>query len=269
MKNFLLYLGGVRCGSTWLYHQLNSRSDCDMGPIKEWFLFNEKVNLPIHSTIGREKYFEFYNERSLQTNTKLLGDITPSNGGASQQQLEWYKHEMESKNFNVLPFLTLRDPIDQMVSYHIFFERIKNTEMTYSNLETLTYVSLKESETQHNFSVQDVVDRFKSYEFFSYDFVDTETLINNTEKLFDNVHVNFYETMFTNNSMTSLCKYLEIPYQPFDIDTKVWSFGKSSLSDDEKKYLYESFPVLHSKYDYAVNQFGKDFIQNIWWNPYK
>lgn len=269
MKNFLLYLGGVRCGSTWLYHQLNTRSDCDMGPIKEWFLFNEKVNLPIHSIIGREKYFEFYKERSLDTNKSLLGDITPSNGGASQQQLEWYKHEMESNDFNVLPFLTLRDPIDQMVSYHIFFERIKNIEMSRSGLETLTYASLQESENRHKLSVQDIVDRFKNYEFLSNDFVNTETLVNNTRRIFDRIHINFYETMFTEKSMKSLCDYVELPYKPFDFDTKVWSFGKASLSTDEKLYLYETFPVLKFKYDYASQQFGKELIESIWWNPYK
>jgi hypothetical protein len=51
---------------------------------------------------------------------------------------------------------------------------------------------------------------------------------------------------------------------------KVWSFGKHpEFSDDEKHELYEKYPFMRENYDFAVSRFGEEFINSIWWNPYK
>lgn len=269
MKNFLFYLGGARCGSTWLYHQLNSRPDCEMSPIKEWFLFDEDLDSPIHPIIGDETYFDFYERQSRNPQNILLGDITPSNGGASETQLQWYKQQMGYRNFNVLPLLTLRDPIDQLVSLHIYLNRINDCELSYSTVEQLAISSVTEQNNEHCISVEEVVEKFKHYEFFYKYFVDTGDLIDSVNKHFNKIHINFYETMFTDENIKSLCNYLQLPYRPFAVDFKLWSFGKTKLSADEKMYLYETFPLLRTKYDYAVDKFGKEYIESIWWNPYK
>lgn len=270
MKNFLFYVGGSRCGSTWLYHQLNSRVDCDMGPVKEWFLFHKQINLPVHSIIDRSKYFEYYQEQALNSEIALLGDITPINGGANTEQLRWFKEEMVFRQFNVLPLLTLRDPITRIVSQYIFFDRIsKDVVLSEEGTKSLIEQSLAENGDVHQITAEKVVNRFKNYEYFSHDFIPTETIINNVGRFFKKIHVNFYETMFTEKSMKSLCNYLQIPYQPFDIDNKIFSFGSASLSDDDKMLIYESFPELRESYEYSAKQFGKDFIESIWWNPNK
>ncbi len=184
-------------------------------------------------------------------------------------QLQWYKQQMQNRNFNVLPLLTLRDPIDQLVSLHIYLNRINNCELTYSTVEQLAISSVSEQSNEHSICVEDIVQKFKHYEFFKKYFVDTGDLISNVKKHFDTIYINFYETMFTQENMQSLCNYLELPYQTFAVDFKLWSFGKAALSVEEKMYLYETFPVLRTKYDYAVGQFGKEHIESIWWNPYK
>ena len=147
--------------------------------------------------------------------------------------------------------------------------------------------------------------------------------IENVAEVFGKMHINLYETMFTNESMSNLFSYLEIPYTdatdytkedlslhlsedqlaelftlyPFkqenydyavsrfgkefidriwtssdemNFSRKIWSFGNHpEFSDVEKQQLYEKYPFMRENYDFAVSRFGKEFINSIWWNPYK
>ena len=55
-----------------------------------------------------------------------------------------------------------------------------------------------------------------------------------------------------------------------NLSRKVWSFGAHpEFTDDEKRQIYDTYPYLRENYDFAVSRFGKEFINSIWWNPYK
>ena len=84
------------------------------------------------------------------------------------------------------------------------------------------------------------------------------------------IHFNFYETLFEEQSLKQLHSYLEIPYHDLNTTEKVFSFGDHPLFTDEQKLkLFNSYLYAKENYDFAVEWFGKDFIETIWWNPYK
>lgn len=228
MKPFLFYVGNPRAGSTWLYGELKNRGDCEFGKVKEPFLFHG----PLFG-ITQEEYFLAYQHALKNPNVNLLGDFSTSNGYATKEQLFWFKEQL-GESIKVLPVMTLRDPITQILS----LSAMKKEKISLPDFE------------QHILS--------------------WEETINNCEEVFGGIHIQFYETMFTEECMKKLCTYLSIDYFPMRLENKVFSFGdKRNLTDNEKFEIFETYPFYKKNYNFALKKFGKEFIESIWWDPYK
>ena len=70
--------------------------------------------------------------------------------------------------------------------------------------------------------------------------------------------------------MMQLCQYLQIPYTDFNF-TRVANklLDVNEFTDEEKQMIYNTIPHCKQNYEYAVENFGKDFIESIWWTPNK
>ena len=267
MKNFLFYLGNARAGSTWLYGELNARGDCDLGHIKEHFLFQDFTLSP---NFDKKQYFSFYQDLVKSENILLSGDMTPGNAYATKDQLIWYKNKMEEHNFNVLPVMTLRDPIEQIVSLTklntVVNNAISNGEASFD--DPRTFVSILSNST----ATEITTDKIFSHGLppFEEQVVSWKTTVENCEEIFGKIHINFYEKYFTESSMKKMFNYLELPYKIMNFSQKVFTFGSdNNLSDSERQVIYEKYPFYKENYQFALDRFGKDFIESIWWTPNK
>lgn len=271
MKNFLLYLGNDRAGSTWLHGELRKRLDCAFPMQKELFIFQKWF--PIPYGFDKEKYFDYMSNQGKSDEIKLVGDLTPSNAYATKEQYYWFKENMESRGFNVLPVMTLRDPVSHAISLaklqmtaNLFLEQNDN------DIAKLTsFISKQKFENNPGVDPQDATQILEeSPPGFGPIIVPWEQTVANVEEVFDKIHFNFYETFFTEESVKKLFEYLEIPYKEVDYLRKVFSFGEHpNFSGEDKQQLFDKYPFAKENYDFAVERFGKEFIESIWWTPYK
>jgi hypothetical protein len=256
----------------------------------------------------------------------LTGDLTPTNAHATKEQLRWFKDNADNFGFNVLPTITLRDPLSQVISHTIMKMTIKRlTETNVNSTDELKswYINqlINNTPGETPNSVADILEAGKPD--FEESFLSWRETVENVTEVFGKIHFNFYETLFTNESITKFFSYLGLPYAgtveptniglslqlsesqiaelltlyPFkqenyddavsrfgkeiidkiwtspdkiNLSRKVWSFGAHpEFTDDEKRQIYDTYPYLRENYDFAVSRFGKEFINSIWWNPYK
>lgn len=243
MKNFLFYAGNARAGSTWLHGALNARGDCDFGPYKEYFLF---TGYNPHQNFDKSNYYDMFAIRAENSNVKLMGDISPSNAYASVQDLAIFNDEMSSRGFVIKPVMTLRDPINQILSW--------------TKMQCMAR------------GINSVIDSNLIMEIGKQPFepISWRQTYENFTRVFGLIHFNFYETLFCDQSMMQLEDYLNIPHVKYDFDKIVFSFGKANeLTENDKQFLFENYPFYKEDYNFAVEKFGKDFIESIWWTPNK
>jgi hypothetical protein len=273
VKNFLFYAGNARAGSTWLYGELNVRGDCDFGRIKEKFFFQEDINLS--HDFDTSRYYDYYSSLAEPENIKLVGDITPSNAYASGDQLSVYQKELLKRGFNILPLMILRDPLTQIMSETLMVKTIDPLTMYEQNDKTvdemgerIETIVLNGYNKTHIVSVDDIMRHASTpLPWTPCSWSDT---IENCNTAFGKIKINFYEKLFTENCLKDITDYLEIPYQQFNYQQKIFSLGKMvELSEDDKQTVYDNYPFYKENYSFAVEKFGKEFIENIWWTPYK
>jgi len=327
MKNFLLYFGNARAGSTWLHGELSRRTDCNF-PQKEIFIFQDFNPVPGPEGFDKTKYFENMAQLVNVDGIRLTGDLTPSNENATKEQLRWFKQNADNVGLNVLPTMTLRDPISQVISYTMMRMSTKTFLETNSMGEIKSWYINQLVNNTPGITPKSVTEILNSGRpGFEESLLSWRETVENVTEVFGKLHLNFYETMFTNESISNLFLYLELPdyippsssndavkikdfpvlnenqitelltLYPFkqenydyavsrfgkeiidriwtssdemNFSRKVWSFGKHpEFSDDEKHELYEKYPFMRKNYDFAVSRFGEEFINSIWWNPYK
>lgn len=270
MKNFLLYLGQPRTASTWLYGALNDRGDCDFSHIKEHFLGRDGTLNPEYN---KETFFELYSGLAKNPDIKLLGEMSTTNCYLSKEQLIWLKAELNNNNFNVLPVITLRDPIDQLLSYTKLGLRIHKIQQELDGADFIqTFINVSEGKhpmPEIDLSVETII-QYHSQPGFNEAKIHWEKTFETCETIFGKLFVNFYETLHTEQSMAKLCEYLEIPPTDFHYSQIVHKMGDNiPLTNEEKQRIYDTCDDIKSNYQFAVNKFGKDFIESIWWTPNK
>ena len=330
MKNFLLYFGNARAGSTWLHGELSRRTDCNFPTQKEIFIFQDYNIVSGPEGFDKTKYFENMAQLANDEGICLTGDLTPTNAHATKEQLRWFKDNADNVGLNVLPVMTLRDPLSQVISHTMMkmtIKRITEIDSTGSvnSMDDVKswYINQLITNTPGETpdSVADILESGKPD--FEESFLSWRETVENVTEVFGKLHFNFYETLFTNESFSNFFSYLGLPYTgtveptnvglglqlsasqitelltlyPFkqenydhavsrfgkdiidkiwtspdkiNFSRKVWSFGEHpEFSDDEKRQIYDTYPYLRENYDFAVSRFGQEFIDTIWWNPYK
>lgn len=261
MKNFMLYAGPPRTGSTWLYGALNGRGDCDFTETKEYFLF---YDFTLNPEFDKTTFYDYYEQRALNSNIVLMGEMSTTNCYLSREQLFEFKNK--AKNFNILPVMTIRDPITQLRSsakLSMYVELLGRDSIKIASA-SMDNRLLPNAEQTLDF----IIEHGKKLPFGKEH--SWQQTYENYMEVFGKIHVNFYETLFTDDSMNKLCDYLELPRTKFNFSTVVHKMGENiSLSNDEMQKIYDSNQEVQNNYRFAVNVFGKEFIESIWWTPNK
>ena len=265
MINLLLYAGCARAGSTWLYGELNGRGDCDLSSIKEYFLFMDGFTL--NPDFDKSNFFDHYQKLAENPQVKLLGEMTPCNGFATIEQLQEFALKATVYGFKVLPVIILRDPINQKISETKLDVIVKLSQDSNEKMADTFKRYRQNTSSDVPFTLDDVLNIPVPFESR---LLNWEKTIENYRQVFGNIFIGFYETLFTENSMMQLCQYLQIPYTDFNF-TRVANklLDVNEFTDEEKQMIYNTIPHCKQNYEYAVENFGKDFIESIWWTPNK
>jgi hypothetical protein len=272
LKPFLIYLGLPRAGSTWLHGQLNARGDCNLGKGKEHFYFQGFASRSDRSV---EQYWEEYKQAAKSDYIVLLGDITPSNGYATLEQLLEYKSHLDELGFQGKPVMTLRDPITQVLSMTQFQKSINSSSMTLVDGYIKSYfegtASFNEQPLNAEVVLRDGISAFENLSTKPRRTIPTwEETISNYLTVFGEVYIQFFEEMFCEEETKLLQSWLGLEYMPMNYEQKVFSFPlPNELTTEDKKIIFNNYPRLKVNYDYAVGVWGQDKINSLWFNPYK
>lgn len=220
-----------------MYGELNDRGDCDFSEKKEYH--------PFMSEVGGQTFLDHYQQLAENHKIKLLGEFSPTNAYASIDQLYWFKEEAQKRNLNILPVMTLRDPISWIVSATKFLNKQSN----------ITFATIAQQMDNIPYAEKELTWR-QTY--------------NNYLEVFGKIYINLFETLFTDDSMKKLCDYLEIPMSNFKYNLIRNKHGENIiLTEDQKRFVFERSKNYQANYDFAADIFGKELLEHLWWNSNK
>lgn len=286
-KTFLLGVGAQKAGTTWLYQYLRGHPDCAMGQIKEHAVlqaalsdtrpsgrFDAKANaliaalqavkggaaldapaqvrlLGLIDNIAGECDLSYYMgtfARLMAANpaARLTGDITPEYCMLSRAQLAQAREMIEGAGYDLRVVFLMRDPLDRVYSALRMADRNRRAE----GREVMMTAA-------ERFDIQGTADWVEQRTRY-------DLILDNLDAVFDpeQVYLGFYETFFTDQSLTALLAFLGLRHHPAD-------FGNlANASPAGGDIAPQKVAAVRAHYDATyracADRFGAGFISDIW-----
>lgn len=215
---FILGLGVQKAGTTWVHSYLRQYDEVNFGRMKEYHIWdalnigtcsNFKIN-PNKAISSRQSLIQFlmqnfsisywsYFRRLVQKDSvRITGDITPSYSGLSKDRLDFIRHNLALKNFNVKFIFLVKDPVERCWSA---------VRMKRRNQERIGEAPKKTEEAELSLYYKTKEAAFRT------DYVSTLTNIESVFKKED-CFLATYESLFTNTEITRLSNFLGVKSFP-------------------------------------------------------
>lgn len=280
-KTFILGVGGQKCGTTWLHNYLSNHSETDMGPIKEYHVFDRlfveehqhnnmsamttisnKMNfyikndlntiesLKVDLTNNLDDYFDFFNFLyNRNKNVALVGDITPAYSALKSSDFLLIKNGLESRGFDVKVVFVMRDPVERIWSL-VRMARLK------SEVKKVKFFDMSQSEEQQ---VLDWYQNSRCVKRTQY-----EKTILALESVFerDKIFLGIYEDFFSEANISALNKFLCLSSGTPDFKFRVNSSPKVNLLSINTKRIITNY--YSTTYLSIAERFGCDYIDRFW-----
>ena len=207
---FILGVGAQKAGTSWLFQYLKRVRHSDMPGHKEFHVWDvldfpsaqkyRSPEIPRHSHDARvrdmvedpEKYFDFFSARL--TESRITADITPNYAGLGVERLRMINDEFASRGIQVKSILLVRDPVSRCVSAFRMVRARRDARLSRQS----SPADMDEAFLRYALSEDcEVRTRYES------------TWAANDEAFgADHVHVEFFESLFTEKALTRLDKFL-------------------------------------------------------------
>lgn len=259
---FILGVGAQKGGTSWFYQQLLKSSATNMGPLKEYHIW-DAVHVPElkrflatnpkrarkHKGIRQsmqevDGFYEAYFHKLTSRSTPVTGDITPSYATLSAAQLSDIRKRLEGVGFTVKVVFFMRDPVERNWSGLRMQQRhMANKGKVISDVALLEKFS--------NFYTRDEIVKRTRYDH-------TITALNDS---FDkkNIYLGFYESLFEPASLAKLKAFLKIRDLTFDVNERVNVSKPLHLPQDQVQACQDYYADV---YDYCYTHFPQ--TQKLW-----
>lgn len=279
-------MGAMKSGTTWLHDYLQKNADVHFPPVKEvhyWDVSQNKsdrhhyrakatqlveastqllesniAEIPrrieqVNRALSALKIYANSDAKHMEYKNYLLdnfegqkavGDLTPSYCTLDQKTLI----EMSSLASNVKFMFIMRDPIERLWSAI----RMRASQVSANQRELVKHCEKIVTELQYK------TDHFM---LTRSDYKRTISVLDKTIKP-ENIAYIFYEKLFSNETLKSLCTFLGVRFNKLEGPTEVIRKGDGvALSDSTKQILYE---LLKEQYTFLENRFGLE-IPSKWY----
>lgn len=273
--NFLLGVGAQRCGTTWLHTYLAGHPSVFMSPFKELHVFDamfapelsgytrEKRFNELRGLLGRmlrgervgkheltyeiERYdlslgddaYLSHFRRHVRPEQRVMGEITPSYSLIPSSGFCYVRDLLLKAGLEPKVIFIMRDPVERLYSQLRFNER--------------------RGVAQVNDALASALDRPGVIFRTRYDLT-----LSSLDSAFDpdQLLLLFYEELFQDSSIASICRFLDIDVRPADFSARVNAAPDAGEIDpDFRKAARERLNVV---YEFCASRFGRDRIQAIW-----
>ena len=239
ISQFLLGVGGQKCGTTWLYRQLMQQPWFAPGDRKEYRLFER-------SSPSLEDYaFHFRHCLQIRPGTSVCADITPAYALLETAELSKIQHALEQEHFRVRALFVVRDPLERLWS-QVRMHRIKGNVKGHAPYQ---------SDTE---GIRDMLHRAGAEGRTRYHYT-----VKRLQQVFTPVdlHITIYEQMFQPLFAEELEQWLGLPIEALHPQERINSSPKQSvLSEDIQVEVVNHFADV---YTWAEGHFGPG-IRQLW-----
>ena len=276
MKTFVLGVGAQKAGTTWLHNYLSTRTDADFGIVKEYHIF-DAITLPSSRAFHRKAreqarkmlgqgykswrdssvltrlafmsnpqlYYAFFADLLNDKNIQMTGDITPSYNGLSAATLTEIKENFNRRGIRVVPVFLMRDPVNRLQSSVQMAFREKGIQPTLDQeLAAMDQAHMKKIDSNR---------------------VNYAHTVGVLDEVFgDDIFYNFYENLFQDDTITSLCNFLNIPHAPGNFDLRVNVSKTKNVIDAADTARFAA--GYQQVYDFCAKRFGANVPQK-WHSP--
>lgn len=273
-RTFILGLGAPRCGTTWLYSYLASRSGVvDFGAKKEYHIFDalfgreqtrqvERMKRMVRHALETQDqplrrndhlwrklsfmsdlnaYYDYFSSLvSRQDGPRVTGDLTPANWNMPPAQMLRLKEAFAPRGIRVRSVFLMRDPVDRFVS------AVRYRELKLKRRDKSATINAR-ARPQH---------RAPSW------YAD---VLKSIDQAFDKdeVFVGFYEEMFSRGEVERLCGVVGLPYEEAEFSTRVNSStgAQTVVDEDLRRDVARHYRPV---YDHLAETYGAERMRAIW-----
>ena len=274
MKKFVLGLGAQKCGTSWLYDYFSKRDDFFDGFMKEYHIFDaenrgkifdrflrksigslvsenpknwskDKQLLRLSMFINIQNYYNYFFDNLKDKKKIFTDDITPTYSTLSPRILKNIKSNFEKRDIEVIPVFLMRDPVNRLRSQAKM--KLRNPRKKATKSEELAEMRRLVGTREDNIRV---------------DYSSTHDSI---KKVFgEKSFFCLYEELFSNEQIKKLCNLIDIPFVKPDFAFRVnESKSKNNITKED---LMKFTPSYKKQYEFAIDLFGKEKIEEKWQN---
>lgn len=189
-------------------------------------------------------YVEFF--RAQAEDADVVGEITPSYAALSRDDFAYVRDLLEP-HFDVKLVLLLRDPIQRAFSAVRHFRRLNKDRYP---------IALRGDDNS-------LFERLYKTPYI-WERADYRRTIENIEAVFDpgQIHIEFYEALFSQESMEKICEFIKVPPIKADADRIVNSSPRpKDLHPDLARQARKEYAPV---YDYCAERFGRQRVSSLW-----
>ncbi|MEM6826678.1 MAG: sulfotransferase [Pseudomonadota bacterium] len=282
-QTFILGIGCQKAGTTWLWDYLNSIDEITFTQPKELHVFDAMLRPELHAQFlfkarvqhlsrtplqklrhklgwyepgfvrakqriemiaNPQAYVEYF--RSLDPSAKAVGEITPSYATLNASHFRFIRELLEP-HFNLRVVLLLRDPV------HRAFSAAKHLIRGYKRNFPIALGSDPNEFLESILETSYILER-----------QDYERLLLSLDEAFEpgQVHVEFYERLFTDEAVRSLTEFVGVEAKKADFAKQVNAGLQTSSLDP--KMAKRAGEIYSGTYEYCRQRFGAELIDKIW-----
>lgn len=278
-RTFLLGVGAMKAGTTWLHDHLAASPQCQPGVRKEYHVFDsldlEKEPYLLQRVVGKARtsleevaqgrptdptflvqaamiadeqlYYDYFTALfARDPGTRLTLDITPGYALLSPARLASVRSEFERRGVRAAAAFLLRDPVERIWS-QVRMQKRRRPENNPGTAEEL--VAQRYAEPSY-------AERTR-YE---------QTVTNLDQAFGELAHYAFYEELFDANRATSqiaaLCNFVGIDYREPDLDARFNVSPRSAeLPEATVRAVAEHY---RATYEFVASRFPERELTRMW-----
>jgi hypothetical protein len=178
------------------------------------------------------RYINFFQKRVHEE--AVFGEITPAYSNLDLSELKFIKSTFPSTKV----IFILRNPVDRLWSQMRFVDDSQHTGDLGNWIKGISENRLYLSRSNYAATIE------------------------NLEQVFppENIHYEFYETLFCSEGVKNICSFLNIGFHPAKYDAEYNVSPKAQLGPEQRKILTD---LLREQYAFALEKFG-DRVPESW-----
>lgn len=262
-RQFLLCLGTQKAGTSWLFDFLKNVENVRMGFTKELHVFDRQEfgdfleqdfkivesveaseSLLQHRHLWKrlslvsnpEDYYDYFEHLLKPKGKTLTGDFTPEYCLLSPVKLMEIKNNFNLRGINVKVIFLMRDPVERIWSAQRMNERVTGNKFTLLESYQAKYIEML---TRY----EDIIPKIRSV------FDDAD------------IYINFYENLFTEQSINEITDFLSLPRTTPDYNKRVNASRYQEIPKGDRQVVAEYYSET---YDFVRREFGHIYPQETW-----